>query len=81
VFDHINLYGENSPCYRPVVLYKGEAPVKEFKASLALACDVLREYDGNSQSESATDAAKALLSATRVEGAQDLLEAVTVRIF
>ena len=84
VFDHINLYGENSPCYRPVVMYKGEAPMKEFKSSLALACDVLREYDGNTyqnEPENATpltDAAKALLSAHRVQGTQDLLEAVKV---
>ena len=27
---------------RPVVLYRGEAPMKEFKPSEAVACDVLR---------------------------------------
>ena len=46
VFDHVKLYGENSPCLRPVVLYKGEAPMKEFKGSQAVACDVLTEPEG-----------------------------------
>ena len=85
VFDHINLYGENSPCYRPVVLYKGEAPMKEFKSSLALACDVLKENDGNTKKyepepENATPipAVSDLLNASRVKETQDLLEAVKV---
>ena len=92
VFDHINLYGENSPCNRPIVMYKGEAPMKEFKSSLALACDVLREYGcwkigclkSETEPENATpltDAAKALLSAHRVQGTQDLLEAAKVTFY
>jgi len=91
VFDHISLYGENSPCYRPVVLYKGEAPMKEFKPSLTIACDVLHEPKDNDQkytkeTNNADDktakemdaAAAALLSASRVKVAKpELSEAVT----
>ena len=94
MFDHINLYGENSPCYRPVVLYKGEAPMKEFKPSLAIACDVLDENDGLKngykageiplvpENATAVPAVAPLLAAnaTRVQQAQDLLEAVKVAI-
>ena len=40
------MYGENSPCLRPVVLYKGEAPMKEFQPGQAVACDVLTEPEG-----------------------------------
>ena len=93
VFDHINLYGENSPCDRPVVLYKGEAPMKEFKSSLAIACDVLKHNDEDTEGyralksqpepENATPIVEVgeLLNASRVKETQDLLEAVKVIIF
>lgn len=96
VFDHISLYGENSPCYRPVVLYKGEAPMKEFKPSLTIACDVLHEpkdndskyakETNNADTKTVTEMgpAAALLSANRVKAAKelntDLSEAVTPKM-
>ena len=60
---------------RPVVLYKGEAPMKEFKPTEALACNVLQkpEYnkgykqDGEPGADnSGSSATAALLSANRV---------------
>ena len=61
--------------------------MKEFKSSLALACDVLEEHDGNTNTqkyepepENATPivAVSDLLNASRVKETQDLLEAVKV---
>ena len=70
VFDHINLYGENSPCQRPIVLYKGEAPMKEFKPSLAVACDVLKEPYDTPKEDTKTKPTAALLNANRVTEAK-----------
>ena len=70
VFDHINLYGENSPCQRPIVLYKGEAPMKEFKPSLAVACDVLKEPYDAPKEDTKTNPTAALLNANRVTEAK-----------
>jgi len=80
VFDHINLYGENSPCYRPVVLYKGEAPMKEFKPSLAIACDVLDENDGLKNGYKAGEIPLAPENTTAVTAVAPLLAANATRV-
>ena len=50
---------------RPVVLYRGEAPMKEFKPSESVACDVLRypemkssNYEPKKPSEEKNETAK-----------------------
>jgi hypothetical protein len=43
MFDHINLFGDESPDHRPVVVYAGEAPIKGFSSADVISCGILLE--------------------------------------
>ena len=51
-------------------MYKGEAPMKEFKPSLAVACDVLKEPYDDPKEDTKTKPTAALLNANRVTEAK-----------
>ena len=42
MFDHVNLYGSDSPIGRPVAIYEGEAPLHGFSNTNARACGKLQ---------------------------------------
>ena len=42
MFDHVNLFGSDSPVGRPVAIYEGEAPLHGFSDTNARACGKLQ---------------------------------------